>query len=63
MLSTGESYQSSRFRHTQVIHLWNISYVNSDDGSNFGNFYNGALQDFEAKQASRIEFAFWTSSK
>ena len=23
-------------------------------GSNFGNFYNGALKDFEAKQASRI---------
>ena len=23
-------------------------------GSNFGNFYNGALKDFEAKKASRI---------
>ena len=28
-------------------------------GSNFGNFFNGALKDFEAKQASRIRVRVW----
>ena len=28
-------------------------------GSNFGNFFNGALKDFEAKQASRIRVRDW----
>ena len=43
---------------------WSVFYLMSYTsvpmtGSNFGNFFNGALKDFEAKQASRIRVRVW----
>ena len=43
---------------------WSVFYLLSYTsvpmtGSNFGNFFNGALKDFEAKQASRIRVRVW----
>ena len=43
---------------------WSVFYLLSYTsvpmtGSNFGNFFNEALKDFEAKQASRIRVCVW----
>ena len=48
----------------RFLRTWSVFYFMSYTsvpitGSNFGNFFNGALKDFEAKQASRIRVRVW----
>ena len=38
----------------EVNYFRNVQCVDSDDGLDFGDFYNGALKVFEAKRTSRI---------